>query len=33
MDSMMGIFYEQSSRLIGELRTDFSNYQDRKSVV
>ena len=30
MDSMMGIFYEQSSRLISELRTDFSNYQDKE---
>lgn len=30
MDSMMGIFYEQSSRLIGELRTDFSNYHDEE---
>lgn len=30
MDSMMGIFYEQSSRLISELRTDFSNYKDKE---
>ena len=30
MDSMMGIFYEQSSRLISELRTDFSNYHDEE---
>lgn len=30
MDSMMGIFYEQSSRMISELRADFSNYPDKK---
>ena len=31
MDSMMGIFYEQSSRLISELRNDFSYHKDEKS--
>ena len=30
MDSMMGIFYEQSSRLISELKTDFSKYKDEE---
>lgn len=30
MDSMMGIFYEQSSRLICELRNDFHNYKDEE---
>lgn len=30
MDAMMGIFYEQSSRLIGELRNDFSSHKNEE---
>ena len=33
MDSMMGIFYEESSRLVEELKRNFSEYIGKDDIL